>query len=70
MLIWQKMKIICDGPDIKVSLNETRIIDANLIDHMWQEANHPGLKRRMGFIGLQAHGSKVEYKNINIKVLQ
>ncbi len=67
---WQKMKIICDGPDIKVSLNGTGIIDANLIDHMWQEDSHPGLKRRMGFIGLQAHGSKVEYKNIIIKVLQ
>jgi HEAT repeat protein len=67
---WQKMKITCDGPDIKISLNGTRIIDTNLTDYMWQEDNHPGLKRRMGFIGLQAHGSKVEYKNINIKVLR
>jgi hypothetical protein len=67
---WQSMKIICNGPKIQVILNEKTVIDTNIVDHMWQTSRHPGLKRRTGFIGLQAHGSKVEYKNIQLKELQ
>ncbi len=67
---WQKMKIICDGPEILVSLNNTPVVETNLVDHMWQEDTHPGLKRRRGYIGLQSHGSQVEFRNINIEVLQ
>ncbi len=64
--IWQKMEIICSGPSIKVKLNNESIIDANLIDYMQKESSHPGLKRRKGFIGLQNHSTKVEYKNIKL----
>jgi len=27
---------------------------------------HPGLKRRSGYIGLQNHGSRVEFRNVII----
>ena len=67
---WQKMYVVCDGPIIKISLNGELVVDTNLIDHMWLEKHHPGLKRRGGFIGFQAHGSRVEYKNITIKELK
>jgi hypothetical protein len=63
---WQKIEIICDGPQITVILNGTKIIDTNLINHMYLEDSHPGLKRRKGFIGLQNHSTRVEYKDIKI----
>jgi len=66
---WQKMKIICKGPQVNVILNGEEIIDANLIDHMEKTPSNPGLKRRKGFIGLQNHSSKIEYRNIKIKEL-
>jgi len=61
---WQKMVILCDGPEVKVSLNGTPIIEANLIDFMHKEDDHPGIKRRKGYIGLQNHSTKIEYRNI------
>jgi HEAT repeat protein len=67
---WQKMEIICTGPEIKVILNGQIIIDTNLIAHMFWEKEHPGLKRRKGYIGLQNHSSKIEYRNIRIKELK
>ncbi len=66
---WQKMKIICDGPQVNVFLNGEEIINANLINYMDQTRAHPGLKRRKGFIGLQNHSSKIEYRNIQLREL-
>jgi hypothetical protein len=67
---WQHMTIYCNGPEVKVTLNETLIIDTNLISHLEQESSHPGLKRRKGYIGLQNHSTKIEYRNIKIKELE
>jgi HEAT repeat protein len=66
---WQKMEIHCDGPKVQVWLNGKEIINTNLIDHMAKAKEHPGLKRRKGFIGLQNHSSKIEYRNIRIREL-
>jgi len=66
---WQHFVITCDGPNITVELNGDIIIQTNLIDHMDKEKEHPGLKRRRGFIGLQNHGSRVEFRNIYITEL-
>ncbi len=63
---WQDITIQCIGPNLQVVLNGRIINDINLIDQMHREAVHPGLKRRKGFIGLQNHGSEVEFRNINI----
>jgi hypothetical protein len=67
---WQHMQIVADGPRVKVMLNNQQIVDADLIAHMDKESSHPGLKRRAGFIGLQSHGQKVEYRNIIINELR
>jgi hypothetical protein len=67
---WQKMEILCNGPEIEVILNGQTIIDTNLIAHMFMEKEHPGLKHRKGYIGLQNHSSKIEYRNIRIKELE
>jgi hypothetical protein len=67
---WQHMQIIADGPHILVTLNGQRIIDTSLIMHMDKERSHPGLKRRSGFIGLQNHSTKIEYRNIKLKEIR
>ena len=67
---WQHYTIVADGPRVKVTLNNQLIVDADLISHMDKESIHPGLKRRSGYIGLQCHGTKVEYRNITIKELE
>ena len=67
---WQKMVIICKGPVVRVILNGEQIIDANLIHYMDQERTHPGIKRRKGYIGLQNHSSRIEYRNIRLTELR
>lgn len=63
---WQKMEITCRGPQVSVILNDVKIIDASLIDFGHLENTHPGLKHRKGFIGLQNHSTKIEYRNIRL----
>ena len=67
---WQKMVIVCNGPKVDVTLNGTKIIDTNLIEHMDKLRKNPGLRRRSGYIGLQNHGSLVEYRNIQLTELR
>jgi hypothetical protein len=64
--VWQALRIRCIGPDLQIELNGRKINDISLIDHMHREKSHPGIKRRGGFIGLQNHGSAVEFKEISI----
>ena len=66
---WQTMTIICQGPQIKVILNDKEIINASLVNFSYAEKNHPGIKRRKGYIGLQNHSSPVEFRHIRIKEL-
>lgn len=67
---WQSLQIVCNGPSVQVTLNSVKIVDANLIAHGDKEHRNPGLKRREGFIGLQNHGSLVEYRNIRLMELR
>ena len=64
---WQKMIIQCVGPNVQVELNGRKIISTNLDEHRDKLEKHPGLARTEGFIGLQNHGSKIEYRNIKIQ---
>ncbi|HMK38295.1 MAG TPA: family 16 glycoside hydrolase [Bacteroidota bacterium] len=64
---WQHYHIVALGPHISVTLNGQLIVDADLTAHMDKESTHPGLKRRSGFIGLQCHTVRVEYRNITVK---
>ncbi|NLP12607.1 DUF1080 domain-containing protein [bacterium] len=67
---WQKMVITCRGPRICVELNGQKAIDTDLVDHMQQSKEHPGIQRRAGYIGLQNHSSKLEYRNIWLEELR
>jgi hypothetical protein len=66
---WQEMVIVCSGPQVKVVLNGERIIDTNVEFYPYKFEAHPGLTRRHGYIGLQSHGSRIEFRNIRIKLL-
>jgi hypothetical protein len=66
---WQTVKIVCDHRIIQVTLNDRKVVDANLDDLRAHESTHPGLKRSTGFIGLQNHGEAVDFKNIRIREL-
>ncbi len=62
---WNFVEIICSGPWIVVAMNGEEIVRVNMDEH-------PKLKERLrkGYIGLQNHGSRVEFRNIRIKELR
>jgi hypothetical protein len=66
---WQKMQITCKGNKVKVMLNGTQVVDADTSAHKDKLPTHPGLTRTKGFIGLQNHGSRLDYRNIKIREL-
>jgi HEAT repeat protein len=71
---WNTEEITARGRKVTVTVNGTRIVDADLdkaaeggtIDHN----DHPGLKRERGHIGFLGHGSLVEFRNIRIRELK
>jgi len=68
---WNSQEVVADGPKIKVILNGTTIVDADLstIEKTADGRNHPGLHNKTGHIGFLGHGSRVEFRNIRIKEL-
>ncbi|REK11193.1 MAG: DUF1080 domain-containing protein [Planctomycetota bacterium] len=66
---WQKMHIKCVGDTVQVTLNGTPIIDAQLDAHPDKEPTHPGLKRDRGYVGLQNHGTRLDFRNVKIREL-
>jgi hypothetical protein len=68
---WNQEEITAIGRKIKVVLNGTTIVDADL-DAITDPAvlkKHPGLARTTGRIGFLGHGTKVDFRNIRIKPL-
>lgn len=66
---WQKMHITCNGRNVQVTLNDTPILNANLDDYPDKEATHPGLARKTGYVGLQNHGTRLDFRNIRLREL-
>ena len=67
---WNAMEITARGPKITVQLNGAVITEANLEEHAGAAEKHPGIKRPEGYIGLQSHSEPVEFRNVQIKVLE
>ena len=69
---WNFEEIMCKGSHVKVTLNGTVIVDADLdkIDKTMDGQNHPGLHNKKGYIGFLGHGDPVEFRNIRIKELK
>ncbi len=70
---WNYEEIVAYGPNIKVTLNNTVILDGN-IDEASKNGTidrnqHPGLKRQTGHIGFLGHGSIVQFRNVRVKEL-
>ncbi|HXX95448.1 MAG TPA: DUF1080 domain-containing protein [Planctomycetota bacterium] len=62
---WNSMKIRCKGDQVTVTLNGETVVDADMSKY---EAL---VKRpRRGYIGLQNHGSGLEFRNVRLKLLE
>jgi hypothetical protein len=66
---WNTMEIIADGPRVVIRLNGATVVDDRLDRHPELAAEHPGLKRTEGRLGLQSHNGRVEFRNIVVKGL-
>jgi HEAT repeat protein len=70
---WNYEEVIAKGPKIKVILNGTVILDADITEARKKGAAdgqpHPGLLRKTGHIGFLGHGSPVQFRYIRIKDL-
>jgi hypothetical protein len=71
---WNDEEIICDGRHVKVTLNGTVIINADLDQVTPLDGQqHPGLKYEKGRISLHAHGNygaEVFFRNLRVKELE
>jgi hypothetical protein len=61
---WNTYEITCRGNQVTIVFNGTKVVDADL-------TQFPALLKRpqRGYVGLQNHGSAVEFKRVEIKVL-
>jgi HEAT repeat protein len=70
---WNQEEVIAKGPKIKVILNGTTILDADITKARESGAidkqPHPGLLRNSGHIGFLGHGSPVQFRYIRVKDL-
>ena len=74
---WNKVHIVAKGRRVKVSINDTLVLDANLDDYKDRvdqkgrgQQKHPDLLRERGHIGLQAWKGRIEFRNVDIKELK
>jgi hypothetical protein len=68
---WNAEEILADGRRIKVTLNGTVILDADLDSVKDPEVlkKHSGLARKSGHIGFLGHDALVEFRNLRIREL-
>jgi Domain of Unknown Function (DUF1080) len=67
---WNTIRIVCSGTKVKVEVNGTTVVDANLEDSKEKHgAKHPGLSRGKGHVGFQSYNTRVEFRNVFIKPL-
>jgi hypothetical protein len=62
---WNSFEITCQRELIKVVMNGQLVAQAD-VDELEVLKNRP----KMGFIGLQNHGTAIEFRNIQIKILK
>ncbi|RZK79535.1 MAG: DUF1080 domain-containing protein [Pedobacter sp.] len=70
---WNYQEVVVNGPKIKVVLNGTVILNADITDARKNgtpdKQQHPGLLRDSGHIAFLGHGSPLKFRNIRIKDL-
>lgn len=63
---WNRQKVTVNGPIVKVVLNGTEILNADLDEINKAKPKHKGAQRRSGHICFCGHGAPVKFKNITI----
>ena len=68
---WNAYEITCRGPFIKIVLNGEVINEADADKYTKGEGGHLALADRpqVGYVGLQSHGSRVDFRNLQIRDL-
>jgi hypothetical protein len=70
---WNEQEVVVQGSKIKITLNGTVILDGDIAEASKNGTldgrDHPGLKRKKGYIGFLGHGSELKFRNIRIKDL-
>jgi hypothetical protein len=68
---WNSYEITCLGPHVKVVLNGQVVNDADVDQFTKGAGGHMALSERpkIGYVGLQSHETKVDFRNIEIKDL-
>ncbi|HEX3147050.1 MAG TPA: DUF1080 domain-containing protein [Gemmataceae bacterium] len=67
---WNTIHIVANGTKVKIEVNGTTVVDANLEDSKEKKgAKHPGLSRGKGHVGFQSYNTRVEFRNVFIKPL-
>jgi hypothetical protein len=68
---WNSEEIEVRGRRVKVTLNGTVIVDADIDEASaggtMDKRDHPGLRNEKGHIGFLGHGSRVEFRNLRIR---
>jgi hypothetical protein len=69
---WNYQEVTVQGSLIKVELNGTVIVDADLgkVTEFMANSPHPGKDRTSGYFGFAGHGDAVEFRNVSIKILK
>jgi hypothetical protein len=66
---WQTMVVVARGPRLQVGVNGRKVVDTNVTYYPHKLDAHPGLNRQGGYIGLQSHGGRVEFRHIRMREL-
>jgi hypothetical protein len=68
---WNTMEIHCEGREIRITLNDEVVVDANLDDHLppMDGYERPGAERADGRLSFCGHGARIEYRNLRVKEL-
>jgi hypothetical protein len=69
---WNFMEVTVQGPTIRVELNGTRILDADLskVTEFKDNRAHPGKDRTSGHFGFCGHNDPVAFRTVQIKRLE
>ncbi len=68
---WNFEEVTVKGSKIKVELNGTIILDADLstVKEFMANSPHPGKDRTSGYFGFAGHNDPVEFRSVSIKTL-
>jgi hypothetical protein len=69
---WNFMEVTAKGSTLRVELNGTRILDADLakVTEFKDNTAHPGKDNKKGHFGFAGHNDPVAFRSIQVKVLE